>query len=74
MTQLKKKLPDDKVTVRISACPKCEGIILVCVEHMMKAKDNINFFKEVEKYNLKFYTMPLLKFREDNQPWCNCNK
>ena len=67
-------LPDEQVTIKMSTCPKCNGIIRASVEHMMDKQDKKEFAKEVMEYNLNVSHTPLLEYRKNKPEWCECKK
>ena len=60
------KLTDQQVTVKISNCNICKGIVRVAVEHKMTSKTKKEFAKEVMDYNLSVKEQPLLEYRKEN--------
>lgn len=68
----KEILPDEEVSMKMSLCGTCEGIIRVAVEHMMNKKSKKEFADEVMEYNLSVKSMPLLEYRDKNPDWCEC--
>ena len=69
------KLPDEKVTVKISTCPKCDGTVRVAIEHEMDKKDRKEFAMEAMEHNLNISHLPLLDYRKENPGtlfWCDC--
>jgi hypothetical protein len=66
------KKPDEEVNVKLSICGKCNGIVRVAVEHMMKTKDRNEFGKEVVDFNLSVKEQPLLEYRKTLAKWCEC--
>ena len=65
-------LPESEVKVKISTCPKCEGMVRCAVEHKMDKESEKDFYKEVSKYKLNVKTIPLLEYRNTQIPWCDC--
>lgn len=68
----KERLPDEEVSVKMSLCGTCEGLIRVAVEHEMDNKSKKAFALEVLESNLSVKTMPLLEYRDKNPDWCEC--
>ena len=66
-------LPEEQVKVKISTCPKCEGMVRCAVEHKMDKDSEKDFYKEVTKYKLNVKTIPLLEYRQDSPDWCECD-
>jgi hypothetical protein len=68
----KEDLPDDKVSVKLSICNKCGGIVRTAVEHMMTRSSKNEFAKEVFDYDLTIKTISLLEYREEikTAEWC----
>ena len=56
-------LPEEQVKVKISTCPKCEGMVRCAVEHKMDKDSEKDFYKEVTKYKLNVKTiLPYQKY------------
>ncbi len=69
----KMDLPEEQVKVKISTCPKCEGMVRCAVEHKMDKDSEKDFYKEVVKYKLNVKTIPLLEYRRNSPNWCECD-
>ena len=67
------ELPEEQVKVKISTCPKCEGMVRCAVEHKMDKDSEKEFYKEVSKYKLNVKTIPLLEYRQNSPDWCECD-
>ena len=65
-------LPNEKVRVKLSICPKCKGYVRSAVEHLMSAYSSDYFFEEAKKHNLDIRTFSLLEYREDKVKKCTC--
>jgi hypothetical protein len=69
---MKTKLPDDQVTLKLSTCPHCKGMVRVAVEHLMDKKAKSEFLDEVMFYNLSVKEMSLLEYRRNIPDFCQC--
>jgi len=72
MPKKKEKIPEDLVSIKMSTCNKCGGIVRVAVEHMMDRKSKNEFAKEVFDYDLSVKTISLFEYREKikTAEWC----
>lgn len=59
------------VTVKMSKCQDCEGVVRVAVEHKMDTKAKNRFAKEVVEHNLAVVSIPLLEYRKGVE-FCEC--
>lgn len=64
-------LPYEEVIVKLSICPKCNGIVRASVKHMMDRASKNDFAKEAMEYNLSIREQSLLEYRA-NAKWCEC--
>lgn len=65
-------LPDNKVKIKISKCPKCKGIVRAAAEHMMTKENTKEFYKECIKHNLGIDIVSLKKYRSMTN-YCECD-
>jgi hypothetical protein len=70
-SQIKVKMEDKNVKIKMSVCPECGNAICVAVEHTMDTKSKNEFAKEVMKYDLQVKTISLEEYRSSNiQMYC----
>ena len=70
-SQIKVKMEDKNVKIKMSVCPECGNAIRVAVEHTMDTKSNNEFAKEVMKYDLQVKTISLEEYRSSKiQMYC----
>ena len=67
-----KDLADKEVSVKLSICSECDGVIRVAVEHLMDKRSKSEFAKEVMDYNLSVKQMPLREYQKEKRKWCSC--
>lgn len=72
MEAAEKTIPDSRVKVKISKCPKCKGIVRAAVEHMMTIESSKEFYKECIKHNLGIDIVSLKKYRSMTN-YCECD-
>jgi len=68
----KEKLPDEQVSIKLSICSDCHGIVRASVEHLMDKKAKSEFLDEVMFYNLSVKQIPLLEYRKKLPDFCQC--
>ena len=66
------KIDHDNPSVKLSTCPTCKGSIRVAVTHTMTPKGQMEFSKEVMKYDLNVQNMPLSEYQALNISRCKC--
>lgn len=72
MLRSAEEIPDEKVSIKLSVCNGCDGIVRAAVEHLMDVKMKNEFMREVMQYNLSVKSIPLLEYRKQLSAWCKC--
>lgn len=64
-------IADSEVKVKLCICPKCKGVAMSSVVHKI-SKQIQQEINEMVALNYDVITVPLLTYREEQKPWCNC--